>query len=170
MVFTKGQILEVHYERNLLWGFTAGAGISTIFSPSMNPPLEYIPENFNLGIAIDPEIRYYFRRKNSSNNVSMDGFFIGFYNSTRISSYTSYNDFENPNNTFLNKINENISINGFQLGYEKVLWKNYIIDIYTGFGKSKNDYLFTNTVTKQSKQTSTELGNFRFNFSIGYSF
>ena len=170
LVFTKGQILEVHYERHLFGRFTAGAGISTIFFSSSASGLEYKPEKFNIGVAIDPEIRYYFKKKNDENTKPMDGYFMGLYNSTRISSYTSYDSFENPNSTTLNKINENISIYGLQFGYEKKISENLIIDLYTGFGSGTVKYLITNTITNQSMNTTKDAGNFRFNFSIGYSF
>jgi hypothetical protein len=87
LVFAKGQIIQVHYERQLFGNFTGAVGLAPIFFPNIWGSLLYPVKEFKGGIAIDPEFRWY-----ANSDKIMDGFFIGVYNSMRFSKWSSEGD------------------------------------------------------------------------------
>lgn len=165
----KGQLCMAHFEYNFAKNYTAGVGLAPILWGPLVGSLTYPPSDFKAGIAIDPEIRWY-----AKNDGVMDGFFIGLYNSSRFSSWSSE---ESLSDIFsLTTLSDSYDVNnkkfigGFQLGFQKLMGDHFSFDFYSGFG------IQANTTTAKSRLTSTvdqiQSGgvNFRFNFAFGYQF
>ena len=167
ITFTKGQIAVIHYERSIYKNFTIGMGVSNIsFKPILGSFL-YPIDKFNMGLAIDPEIRWY-----AKSDKIMDGFFFGFYNSTRFSSWESSTTGASlfTDNVLLD-VSVRKSIYGLQLGAQKLMGKHIAIDVYGGAGLSGTKYKAYNRGTKDLYETQNSGGiNLRLNLSIGYQF
>ncbi len=176
--FVKGQMFMVHYERNIFKKMSVGVGIAPIFAGGgLIATLNYIPTNYNLGIAIDPEIRWYAK----SNDV-MDGFFVGFYNSNRFASWesTAIGDgtiWDINSNLYEEVVNVDVKnkkyIFGLQLGVQKMMSDHISIDFYSGVGLNVNKTSAIGTRTDGSiyaDEINSAGVNFRLNIAIGYRF
>ena len=173
--FLKGQMFMVHYERHLFSKMSIGVGVAPIFTAPLLSigTLSYIPTTFNLGIAIDPEIRWYAK----SNDV-MDGFFVGFYNSNRFSSWESTSDgttdfFDYSLSSFKVDVKNNKHIFGLQLGVQKMMSDHISIDFYSGLGLNVNKTTASGT-REDGTLFTEEIGgagiNLRLNLAVGYRF
>lgn len=169
IVITKGQLVEVSYERQISKQFTATLGIAPIVMKPLLGTLKYPSTNFNGGWAIDPEIRWY-----ASSDKVMDGFFIGLYNSSRFSSWEG-EDITDVNidqgiSTRYCTVNNNRYIYGFELGTERMMGKHFVFDFYTGLGYSSSIYNVIYTDDKSTDRLVVPGFNFRLNVSFGYRF
>ena len=181
LTFAKGQLLMVHYERNIWKKMSIGIGVAPIFrAPISFSTLDYVPTDFNMGIAIDPELRWY-----AKSNDAMDGFFVGFYNSNRFSSWTSTTDgnsisdildlnYDWTNQSFNVDVTNQKYIFGLQLGTQKMMSENISIDFYSGLGVSINKTTATGyNVNTKSDYVDENYGagiNVRLNLAVGYRF
>ncbi len=180
--FLKGQMFMLHYERNLFSKMSVGIGIAPVFTGPIFSlgTLSYIPNpsSYNLGIAIDPEIRWYAK----SNDV-MDGFFIGFYNSNRYSSWESttegvnvtelFSETANFSSPFTVQVKNQKHIFGLQLGVQKMMSDHISIDFYSGLGFNGNKTTATGTREDGTIYKDEIPGagiNLRLNLAVGYRF
>jgi hypothetical protein len=180
LTFVKGQLFMLHYERNISKKMSLGIGVAPIFrGPLFNmATLDYPPTKYNMGIAIDPEIRWY-----AKSNDAMDGFFVGFYNSNRFSSWQSTTNgttFENVfDGTYSAASSFNVDVKnqkyifGIQLGTQKMMSDNISIDFYSGLGFNVNKSSITGTDSYGKAYVDEKTGagiNLRLNLAIGYRF
>lgn len=164
--FLKGQIAVLHYERAVNPNITVGIGVAPIFFPPVLGVILYPIDQFNNGIAIDPEIRYY-----ANSDKVMDGFFFGAYSSNRFSSWESSGTLSSGFNTDPLNLYFRRSIFGVQAGTQKLLGEHFCIDFYGGMGLSFSQYKAYSAFTNKLLEVQDASGlNLRLNVSIGYQF
>jgi hypothetical protein len=167
LAFLKGQIAVVHYERSVYRNLTVGLGAAPIFFPPLLGAILYPVDQFNNGLAIDPEVRMY-----AKSDKVMDGFFFGLYSSNRFSSWESSTTFSSSFSTTLPlDVSFRRSVYGVQLGTQKLLGKHFCVDFYGGLGLSTSKYkvYYADTKNIYEEQNATGL-NVRLNVSLGYQF
>lgn len=186
IVIMKGQIIEVHFERALFNSLSLSIGVAPIFIGEFfdEDYLDTTIKRSLKGIAIDPEIRWYSRTNNA-----LDGYFIGIFNSQRMSGIDNHNGPLIPNKendpfssvtynsidpTYISKdkynVKKKVSIYGFQLGYERVFNNMFVFDFYSGLGIGNRKYTSINNRTNYKVVTNGIKFHCRFNFSFGYKF
>lgn len=171
LTVAKGQLMMAHFEYNFAKNYTAAIGMAPIMWGPLIGSLAYPPTDFNTGIAIDPEIRWY-----AKNDGVMDGFFIGLYNSSRLSSWSAnvgtgdLFDFDDILDDDGWEVKNRKFIGGFQLGVQKLMGDHFSFDFYSGFGIQANKTTATNRTTQYVDEIDAGGVNLRFNFSIGYQF
>jgi hypothetical protein len=166
LAFLKGQIAVLHYERAVNPNITVGIGVAPIFFPPVLGAILYPIDQFNNGIAIDPEIRYY-----AKSDKVMDGFFFGAYSSNRFSSWESSGTLSSGFNTDPLNLSFRRSIFGVQAGTQKLLGEHFCIDFYGGMGVSFSQYKAYSAFTNKLLEVQDASGlNLRLNVSIGYQF
>ena len=166
LAFLKGQIAVVHYERAVYRNMTLGIGVAPIFFPPVLGAILYPIDQFNNGIAIDPEFRYY-----AKSDKVMDGFFFGAYSSNRFSSWESSGTLSSGFNTDPLNLSFRRSIFGVQAGTQKLLGEHFCIDFYGGMGVSFSQYKAYSAFTNKLLEVQDASGlNVRLNVSIGYQF
>lgn len=178
--FLKGQPAMVHYEYNAFNNATLSLGLAPVISGPILGSVVFPPTEFNSGIAIDPEIRWY-----GKDNGAMNGFFFGLYNSNRLTSWTSattdidlsalltgefieeYDDSGNPlNSSYDVKARKNIV--GIQLGTHKPLGDHFSVDFYSGFGISIANTEATGNNTGTVSNVPSGGINLRLNLAFGW--
>lgn len=170
IVFLQGQLVRISYERSIGSHFTVGLGVAPIVFPDLLASLAYPPtsgDGFKGGIALDPEIRWY-----AASDKAMDGFFLGLYNSTRFSSWDAQSTVQilGSSNTDQYKVNRSMLKYGFELGFEKMMGKHFLFDIFGGLGLIGDNITATNQRTKAIETLPSGGIDVRFNFSFGYRF
>ena len=158
----KGQLLMAHVEYNFADNYTVGLGLAPVISGSVVGGLAYPPSQFNGGIAIDPEFRMYAKKGDA-----MDGFFVGLYNSTRISGWQSDGDSNWSGESY--DVRNTVVIGGFQLGVHRLMGDHFSVDLYSGLGLRSNKI----TAKQQGREVEViQAGgvNFRLNVAVGYQF
>jgi hypothetical protein len=171
--FLKGQPVMIHYEHNVFNSFTMGVGVAPIMWGPIVGSLLYPPTKFNTGIAIDPEVRWY-----AKNDKVMDGFFVGLYNSNRLSSwegastaeifdYDYYYDDYDINDW---EIKNRKVIVGLQLGVQRLIGDHFCVDFYSGIGFNSNVTTATRKYDKYTETTPSGGVNLRLNVALGWQF
>tara|TARA_Y100001978_G_scaffold185471_1_gene184513 strand:+ start:121 stop:732 length:612 start_codon:yes stop_codon:yes gene_type:complete len=171
--FLKGQALMLHYEHNIFNSITIGAGVAPVLWGPILGSLSYPPSEFNTGVAIDPEIRWY-----AKSDQVMDGFFVGLYNSNRFSSWYSgassddiwdWEDDDSYDIDGYDVTNRKIIV-GLQLGVQKLLGEHFCFDFYSGLGFQGNVTTATGRTTNYVNTVEGGGINLRCNISIGWQF
>jgi hypothetical protein len=164
----------IHYEHNIFNGLTIGAGVAPVLWGPIIGSLAYPPSEFNTGVAIDPEIRWY-----AKSDQVMDGFFVGLYNSNRFSSWYSgastvdIFDIDGESDIYdldgYDVTNRKIIV-GLQLGVQKLLGEHFCFDFYSGIGFQGNVTTATGRTTNYVDRVEGGGINLRCNISIGWQF
>jgi hypothetical protein len=181
LVFVKGQIVEVHYERALFGRFSASLGVAPIYMGELSVfNHDTVPLK---GFAFDPEIRWYTKK-----DGVLEGFFIGFYGSLRYSGSKNNNlpyltGIDSWNNavgavsvdpTYINgdkyTVRKKVSIYGFQLGTQRLFGKWFVFNFYGGAGVGPKNYVSTNNRTDYKITSNGFKFNLRANVSFGVRF
>lgn len=169
MTFIKGQPFMLHFERAVSGHSTVELGVAPIIWGPIIGTFNFVPDKFHTGIAIDPEIRWY-----AKTDHLLNGFFFGFYNSNRFSTWDSSESFDEAiygNSPPDLKVKSRKLIFGFQIGSERLFGKHFLIDFYSGLGLST-----TNTIAEVADsgrfydELNTVGANFRFNVAFGWAF
>ncbi len=164
LVFSKGQLIQVHYERQLFGSFTGGVGLAPIFFSNIWGSILYPVADFKGGFAIDPEFRWY-----ANSDKVMDGFFIGVYNSMRYSKWSNEGDlidYGQPKEK--REVNSRRTIVGFTFGTERQFGEHFIFDFYSGIGLSSTTFKVTGPITNKEEKTGGV--HLRLNLAFGYRF
>ncbi len=170
--FLKGQAFMVHYEHNLFNSFTVSLGAAPVLWGPLLGSLAYPPNDFNMGVAIDPEVRWY-----AKSDQVMNGFFVGLYNSNRFSSWyaeTGVNDVDWSNGEVIaaggyDVTNRKIIV-GLQLGTQKLIGDHFCVDFYGGVGVSGNVTTATERISGYVDEVTGAGINFRCNIALGWQF
>ncbi len=170
IVFLQGQLVRISFERTIGPHFTVGLGVAPIVFPPLLASFAYPPssgDGFKGGFALDPEIRWY-----AASDKAMDGFFLGLYNSTRFSSWDAVSTLQvlGSNNLDQYEVNRTQLKYGFELGFEKMMGKHFLVDVYGGLGLIGDNIIATNQRTKVIDYLPSGGIDVRFNISFGYRF
>lgn len=168
ITFLRGQFFMVHYERALTDNLSAAVGIGLTNGPSLIGALTYPSIEKTIGLAIDPELRYYLDPESP-----MKGMYLGLYGSVRNAKWESYRGGLIPvdvQDSLLVNVNQSRYIGGMQFGYQYVSDKGFVFDAYTGLGYSSRQLLVKDKRDIEVDRIKTDFLHFRLNVSIGYRF
>jgi hypothetical protein len=164
IVFTKGQLIQVNYERQLFGSFTGAVGLAPVFFSNIWGSILYPVSEFKGGVAIDPEFRWY-----ANSDKVMDGFFIGVYNSMRYSKWTNEDELINYGQPKEKReVSSRRTIFGFTFGTERQFGEHFMFDFYSGIGLSSTTFKVKGPLT--NKEDKTGGVHLRLNLAFGYRF
>mgnify|MGYP006126803019 CR=1 FL=1 len=173
ITFHKKMIIMAHAEYNFAGNFTGSIGLAPIFYAPLAASLEFPVVDMNSGISIDPEIRWY-----AKSDGVMDGFFIGLYNSTRFTSWETYDywydgyifGIGSSNVDEVYKAKNTKTIYGFELGVQKLMGDHFSVDFYAGLGVQSNRTVAKGETTGNVQTQDWGGINGRLNVSFGWQF